>query len=134
MPNRMETTFKYIVFAAIATAINIASQELSLHVYAEVYSIAISVLFGTMTGLVAKYYLDKKFIFNFYTRDALHDGKTFVLYTLMGVATTAIFWGFEFSFDALFDTKEMRYLGGVIGLAIGYYVKYQLDKHFVFIH
>jgi len=26
----------------------------------------------------------------------------------------------------------MRYVGGVIGLAIGYYVKYQLDKRYVF--
>ena len=27
----------------------------------------------------------------------------------------------------------MRYIGGVIGLAIGFYVKYQLDKKFVFV-
>ena len=51
----------------------------------------------------------------------------------MGLVTTAIFWGFEFTFDAIYQTKEMRYVGGVIGLAIGYYVKYQLDKRFVFV-
>jgi hypothetical protein len=28
----------------------------------------------------------------------------------------------------------MRYLGGVIGLAIGYLTKYHLDKRFVFIN
>ena len=42
----------------------------------------------------------------------------------MGLATTVIFWGFE--------TKEMRYLGGIIGLAIGYLTKYHLDKRYVF--
>jgi len=50
----------------------------------------------------------------------------------MGLATTLIFWGFEFSFHYFFETKEMRYLGGVIGLAIGYLTKYHLDKRFVF--
>ena len=62
-----------------------------------------------------------------------HDGQTFALYTLMGIVTTFVFWGFEFGFDYLFQTRPMRYLGGVIGLAIGYYVKYQLDKRFVFV-
>ena len=32
----------------------------------------------------------------------------------------------------IFETKEMRYLGGVIGLAIGYLTKYHLDKRYVF--
>ncbi|MCL1962124.1 MAG: GtrA family protein [Desulfovibrionaceae bacterium] len=48
------------------------------------------------------------------------------------MATTVIFWGFEFGFHAPFGTRWMRYLGGVIGLAIGYVAKYGLDKRFVF--
>jgi hypothetical protein len=48
------------------------------------------------------------------------------------VVTTAIFWGFEFGFDRLFQSKDMRYLGGLIGLAIGYWTKYRLDKRYVF--
>ena len=46
--------------------------------------------------------------------------------------TTAIFWGFEYGFWLAFGTARMRYLGGVIGLVIGYVTKYHLDKHFVF--
>jgi len=53
-------------------------------------------------------------------------------YTLTGVVTTAIFWGFEFGFDQIFQSKDMRYLGGLIGLAIGYWTKYRLDKRYVF--
>jgi putative flippase GtrA len=87
---------------------------------------------GTGVGLVVKYVLDKRYIFRFRARDAAHDGKTFFLYTVMGLATTAIFWGFELGFDYLFATKQMRYMGGVLGLAIGYLVKYNLDKHYVF--
>ncbi len=71
-------------------------------------------------------------IFRFHARNATHDGQTFALYTLMGVATTLVFWAFEFGFDHLFETKGMRYLGGVLGLAIGYVTKYHLDKRYVF--
>jgi len=83
-------------------------------------------------GLVVKYVLDKRYIFRFRARDMAHDTRTFALYAAMGVITTVIFWGFEFGFHHVFQSKEMRYLGGVIGLAIGYLAKYHLDKRYVF--
>ena len=61
-----------------------------------------------------------------------HESKVFTLYILMGILTTTIFWGFEFSFHILYQSNEMRYLGGVIGLMIGYIFKYFLDKRYVF--
>jgi putative flippase GtrA len=84
-------------------------------------------------GLVVKYLLDKRYIFQYVTKDIKHDGKTFVLYVAMGLITTAIFWGFAFGFDHIFETKEMRYVGSVIGLSIGYVTKYFLDKKYVFV-
>jgi putative flippase GtrA len=129
----MRIAINYTIFALIATATNILSQDLTLQIYSGAYSILLSVFVGTGVGLVVKYVLDKKYIFRFQVRDAVHDSQTFTLYTVMGVVTTVIFWGFEFGFDYLFQTKAMRYTGGVIGLAIGYYVKYQLDKRFVFV-
>jgi len=53
---------------------------------------------------------------------------------MMGVITNFIFWGVEVAFDYTFKTIPMRYTGGVIGLSIGYWMKYQLDKRFVFIN
>ncbi len=50
----------------------------------------------------------------------------------MGLVTTMIFWGFEYGFHLIFESKKMRYFGGIIGLAIGYFIKYHLDKRFVF--
>ncbi len=113
-------------------AANIGAQDVFVRVYDGLFAIAGAVVVGTGVGLVVKYVLDKRYIFRFQAKSAVHDGQTFALYTLMGLATTAIFWGFEFGFQQAFDSKSLRYLGGVIGLAIGYAVKYRLDKRYVF--
>lgn len=128
----MRLALTYAIFALIATAANIGAQDLVTRGYNGAFDVLLSVVIGTGVGLVVKYMLDKRYIFRFRARDAVHDGQTFVLYTLMGLATTVIFWGFEFGFHHLFETKEMRYLGGVVGLAIGYVAKYRLDKRYVF--
>ena len=122
----------YALLALIATAANIGSQDLVIRAYSGAYAILLSILVGTAIGLVVKYVLDKRYIFHFKARDLGHDGRTFALYVLMGVVTTAIFWGVEFTFESLFHTKELRYVGGILGLCIGYIAKYQLDKHYVF--
>lgn len=122
----------YGIFALIATAANIGAQDLIIRTYSGAFDILASVLVGTGVGLVVKYILDKRYIFQFQARSLTHDTQTFALYTVMGLATTLIFWGFEFSFQYIFESKEMRYLGGVIGLTIGYLIKYHLDKRYVF--
>ena len=123
---------KYAIFALIATAANIGAQDLVIRTYSGAFDILASVVVGTGVGLVVKYILDKRYIFRFRAISVAHDTQTFALYTVMGLATTVIFWGFEFGFHHIFETKEMRYLGGVIGLAIGYLTKYHLDKRYVF--
>lgn len=128
----MKLAFIYAILALIATAANIGSQDLVVRGYAGPYAIFLSIVIGTGVGLVVKYVLDKRYIFRFKARDAVHDGQTFMLYTVMGLATTVIFWGFEFAFQHMFQSDAMRYLGGVIGLAIGYVTKYHLDKRYVF--
>jgi len=46
--------------------------------------------------------------------------------------TTFIFWGTEIGFDAFFENENAKYFGAVIGLSIGYIIKYFLDKKYVF--
>lgn len=128
----MRLAVTYAILALIATAANIGAQDIVIRGYSGAFDVLLSVSVGTGVGLVVKYILDKRYIFRYRAHNAIHDGQTFALYALMGLATTVIFWGFEFGFDHLFETKEMRYLGGVIGLAIGYLTKYHLDKRFVF--
>ena len=122
----------YMAFAIVATLCNIITQDICSYLYSGDFSILISIIIGTGFGLVVKYILDKKYIFLYKTKNSGHNRQIFFLYTIMGILTTMIFWGFEFGFHYIFETKEMRYLGGILGLMIGYICKYYLDKRYVF--
>jgi putative flippase GtrA len=128
----MQLALLYTAFAAIASLANIGAQDLTRRIYGGPWEILLSVFIGTGVGLVLKYVLDKKWIFRFKAESAAHDATMFTLYVTMGLVTTAIFWGMEFGFDYIFRTTAARYVGACIGLAIGYVVKYRLDKRYVF--
>lgn len=123
---------RYTLFAAIATCINLLSQEAMIRVYGGLYALYVSMAVGTVTGLVCKYLLDKHYIFAYSTRSGHEDIRKFITYTLTGGFTTALFWGFELGFEYWYETRTARYVGAVIGLSLGYALKYRLDKHFVF--
>jgi putative flippase GtrA len=124
----------YSLFAGLSTVVNIGSQMLSMLIYSGAYAVEISIFMGTLTGLPLRYFLEKRYIFSFESKNIKHDGQLFILYSFMGVFTTAIFWGTEYAFHLIFTMDVMRYIGGVLGLTIGYYIKYQLDKRFVFVN
>lgn len=128
----VKIAFLYAFLALIATGINLGAQDFSMRAYTGVYALPLSMIVGTIAGLLVKYALDKRYIFRFRARDAAHDSSTFILYGIMGLATTCIFWGVELAFNHVYGSAAMRYVGGFIGLAIGYLAKYHLDKRFVF--
>ena len=123
---------KYSFFALIATIINLFTQFISLAIYSQNFSLYIAMFFGTLTGRIAKYILDKKYIFYYVVKDKKENSQKFILYSIMGVFTTLIFWGFEIGFDYIFDSEIAKYIGAIIGLSVGYITKYFLDKKFVF--
>ncbi|WP_216154671.1 GtrA family protein [Polynucleobacter sp. P1-05-14] len=122
----------YSTIAALATIANLCAQALFTHFYQGKYAITASILFGTGLILPIKYLLDKKLIYKFKVTNLAHSTKVFLNYSIMGIFTTFIFWGIEFSFQIYFGTTIMRYIGGLIGLIMSFYIKYRLDKHFVF--
>lgn len=128
----MKLAFKYILFAIASTIVNLLFQYLSFFFYSGFLNLYIAMFVGTLAGLILKYILDKKYIFYHKPKNKKDDGKKFFLYSLMGVFTTFIFWGFEIGFDFIFDSEYAKYIGAVIGLSIGYALKYFLDKKFVF--
>ena len=123
---------RYSVFAVIATLANLGAQRLVLGFgESEVY-FALAMIVGTAIGLVVKYALDKRWIFADHTTGVREHGRKFSLYTAMGLVTTAIFWATETVFWITWETQTAREIGAVLGLAVGYVVKYQLDRRFVF--
>ncbi len=130
--SRSRLVFWYAVFAAISIGANLGSQSLSFHLYQAAWAVPVSVCIGTGVGLVVKYLLDKAWIFRYEHRSVAHGMRTFALYVAMGLGTTLLFWAVEFAADALFHDESARLAGGALGLAIGYFAKYHLDKRFVF--
>lgn len=124
---------KYSLFAMMSTIFNLLFQYFSFSIYKEFGAIYIALFVGTLAGLIVKYMLDKHFIFYHVTTSQTENVKSFGLYSLMGVFTTIIFWGTEISFDIIFDDENAKYIGGLIGLSIGYVIKYFLDKKYVFV-
>jgi putative flippase GtrA len=123
---------KYAIFAGIATLSNIGTQYACLEIYAGPFSLYAAMACGTLVGLGIKYVLDKKYIFYHKTDGARDDLFKFIIYTFMGGFTTLVFWGSELLFNYLFHFPQAKFLGAAIGLTIGYIIKYNLDKRFVF--
>lgn len=116
----------YAGFAVLATLANLASQRAVLALLPGGLLLALAV--GTLVGLVVKFWLDRTWIF---AGKASTTG-TFGLYAATGVVTTLIFWGFETAAWLVWQTHLAREIGAVTGLAIGYLVKYRLDRRYVF--
>lgn len=130
--SRTELVLRYTVFAVLAVLANLAAQRLVLRLGDEAMHFVLAVLAGTMVGLVVKYLLDKRWIFHDTATGLAAHGKRFSLYTAMGLVTTAIFWGTETAFWLIWQTHLAREAGAVLGLTVGYVVKYHLDRRYVF--
>jgi putative flippase GtrA len=124
--------FRYTAFASLATAVNIGLQFACLALYGGTGRVLFAMFAGTAAGLMVKYVLDKQWIFQDREGSLLAHGRKFSLYAVTGLFTTGVFVGVEMTFALLFDTRIMILAGGVLGLALGYSAKYQLDRRFVF--
>lgn len=125
-----QLVIRYAAFAVFATFANLGVQRAVLAGTDGLYVPAL--LAGTLVGLVLKYILDKRWIF-FDDRVGLrNETRTFSLYALTGVGTTALFWSSETLFWLIGQTQMMREFGAVLGLTAGYVIKYNLDYRFVF--
>ncbi|GAA6201552.1 GtrA family protein [Aquicoccus sp. SU-CL01552] len=123
---------RYAAFAVIATIANLAMQRAVFQFGDTGPYFAAAVGAGTLLGLGIKYVLDKRWIFHDLETGMKNHGRKFWRYTVMGLITTAIFWGTETTFWLIWKDDMMRELSAILGLSIGYVVKYNLDRRFVF--
>lgn len=123
---------KYVLFAVVAGGCNLGVQALTSYFYSGSFAVYVSLCAGTLVGFVVKFVLDKHFIFYDKTRGGMRSTWQLVRYGLTGVITTAVFWALELGADYIFHARLARYLGGALGLIIGYWLKYHLDTRLVF--
>ena len=124
--------FLYSIFAIIATLSNLYTQRLILSISKTNLFFILAIFSGTLVGLLVKFFLDKKFIFFKKNKKYKNNSVIFSLYSLMGIISTSIFWGTESIFWIIWGNEKMREIGAILGLTLGYIVKYKLDKYYVF--
>lgn len=125
-------TIRYAAFALVATLANLAMQRLVLSFGSGGWNFLAAMVLGTLVGLVIKYVLDKRCIFDDRSKGVKDNGLKFSLYSATGVLTTGLFWGTEALFWVVGQTQAWLETGAVIGLGAGYILKYRLDRRFVF--
>ncbi len=119
----------YVLFAVVAGVANLGAQELFLRSIG--WPLA-SIVFGTGVGFVAKYALDKRWVFFDPYDGHAAEARKVLIYGTFGIGTTLLFWGVEVGCWHLGGTAEAKYVGAIIGLTLGNWIKYLLDKQFVF--
>lgn len=123
---------RYAGFAVIATLVNLGAQRAAFATLDPPFAFPVALVAGTGFGLVVKYLLDRRWIFGVIGARPADEARRFTLYGMTGVLTTLLFWATETGFWLAWGTDAMRELGAVIGLAMGYTIKYRLDAAFVF--
>ncbi|MFT3722008.1 MAG: GtrA family protein [Hyphomonadaceae bacterium] len=124
---------RYAAFAGAAICINLLTQNAVLALLGGLwFGIYAAILFGNASGLVFKFIVDKYWVFEDVDPSLAASSRKFALYAAFGVFTTLLFWAVELAFHYIFQSAFMTYVGGAIGLCVGYVIKYNLDKHVTF--
>ncbi len=119
----------YAVFCGLAIGVNLGVQWL-VSAWSSLGFLS-ALVAGTTYGLLLKYVLDRNYIFTEGGPPLTRDFIRFVLYAGFGLVTTAVFWSAEFFGEAVWPGPG-RYVGGGLGLALGYLIKYLMDRRWVF--
>ena len=125
---------KFTFIAIIAILFNIGFQYLFLTIFNKdsIEILYIAMILATGFTLLLKFWLDKKYLFEFKFNKLSNMSKKFSLYSINGIFTTILFWIIETIFYLIFENKIMLLFGAFLGLSISYVVKYYLDKKIVF--
>jgi putative flippase GtrA len=131
MPAAHVIFMRYVSNILISSLLNLASQEAVVRLV-PLAPLMASVLTGTMVGFLVKYLLDKRWIFLDSFADPAAELGKITVYGIVSIGTTLLFWASELGFWYLWQTIEAKYLGAALGLSIGNWIKYLLDKRYVF--
>lgn len=120
----------YVICIIVSSVFNYIAQEGWYYFWPQV---VIAMFFGTGVGLVVKYLLVKKYAFAFKPQNRQHEAKIFFIYGVLGAVVTFLFWGIELVFHYWVPIPAARQIGTVVGLVICSYVKFIMDRDYVFV-
>jgi putative flippase GtrA len=127
---KVRLVFRYAAFCLLAMTVNLGLQFLAHRCLGAGFWLALVI--GTTGGLILKYVLDRNFIFAAGGVNFATDAGRFSLYGCLGLITTAVFWLAEWLGHQWLPQSHGRYLGGALGLTLGYTLKYWMDRRWVF--
>ena len=138
----------YITFALISIIINTSTQIIIQTLYNHIDCLwldkvlfihvtcgfIIKILIATGVAFIFKYIIDKAIVFEV---NGVLDSKKmkirqFGLYLLFSFITTIIFWGIVLVFKMIFADQWAELVGTVVGLSVGYTIKFFLDSKIAF--
>lgn len=122
---------RYVLAAVVSILANLLTQEATSQAF-PLQPLMVAIVAGTLVGFGVKHVCDKLWTFREGYTTPLGEARRITLSGLFSVMTTLIFWGFELGFYAIWQTDTAKYSGAVLGLTIGYVIKYALDRRHVF--
>ena len=118
--------FLYFLFALLSSLVNITGQHIFLNYYENLF---LAVIVGSGAALFFKYILDSSIVFDGNKQISI---KIFLRYAFIGACITPIIWVVEVIFLNIYGTVFMRDVGALLGIALAYYIKYEMDRRYVF--
>ncbi len=127
--NQAWSVILYVVFAAFAICLNMFVQNLMFALWPLGGAIFVAMPVGAGVALLTKYFLDRRYVF---ASERSASRIEFLKYALTGGFITAVFFVTEYAIWIIYQTDYARNVGIVIGMTVGYTLKYVLDRHFIF--
>lgn len=124
-------SLRYAISAVVSVVANLVAQQITV-VGVSAAPLMVSIIVGTIVGFAVKYLMDKTWTFREAYTTHKAEAHRVTLSGLFSVLTTLIFWAFELGFYAIWQTDFAKYTGAVLGLSIGYIIKFWLDRRHVF--
>lgn len=122
---------RYAISAVVSVAANLAGQQLTVIGVLAAPLIA-SIIVGTIVGFIVKYVIDKTWTFREPYTTHTAEAHRITLSGFFSVLTTLVFWAFELGFFAIWQTDFAKYTGAILGLSLGYIIKFWLDQRLIF--
>ena len=126
----LRKTHLYYLLCLLTALLNVAVQNLVFEIAAPKDVIIEAMFIATFVSLLAKYTLDKQYIFD---GPSAFSIPTFVRYTFFGGCITLVVFSGEYVIWRLTQKELARDAWVITALLFGYWVKYQLDLRYTFV-